>query len=105
MISKRSIFLITAIAVALFFIAIDLRNHLINGASFVVNDDILDKIKFYLNIPGFVIGFLFIMVIYQNIHNYNYYVIETVSIISSSLIYGWIASIIVIKFKNSSNKQ
>lgn len=95
MIQKHKIFLITFWGFLTFFALVDLKNYLNNGASFVVSEDIFDKLKSYLEFPGMVAGFLVVMIVYQNIHNYDFYVLEAVSITTSSMLYGWIMSLVL----------
>ena len=96
--------MIASFCFLLCFVIVDLKNYLKNGAPFIVNDDIFDKLKFYLNLPGEMVGFLIIIIVYQNIHNYDFYAIETISFISSSILYGWITSIILRRFIGTQKK-
>lgn len=82
------------------FTCIDLKNIISNGAAFTVNDDIFDKFKFYATIPGYVPAFLIIFIVYQNIHNYNFYVIELITLLCSSILYGWIIAYVVTKVRS-----
>ena len=95
---KRKVFLIASSVFFLLFALVDLKNHLRNGALYIINDDLFDKIKFYMNLPGYFIGFLVIILVYHNIHNYDSYVLEAVTLVFSSVLYGWITSIISHKF-------
>ena len=84
--------------IMLIFLLIDLKNFLHNGAPFVIDDDLLDKFKFYATLPGLILAFLVILAVYQNIHNYDYFVMESIRILASSLLYGWILKTILVRF-------
>jgi hypothetical protein len=85
---NRKHFFIAALVYILFSLVIDLRNYLVNGEIFIESGDILDSINYYSSIPGFIPSFILILIIYQNIHNYDYYFLWTSSLLFNSLFYG-----------------
>ena len=91
---KHRVFLIVFSLLMVVFVMIDLKNAIQNGAPFVINNDVLDRLKNYATIPGSFLSSLVILVIYQNVHSYDYYVMESIALLSSSALYGWIVSII-----------
>lgn len=91
----RKHFFIAAIVYILFSVLIDLRNYLVNGEIFIVNGDILDSLHFYLNIPGRIISFILIFIVYQNIHNYDFYFLWASSLLFNSLLYGFLVYLLV----------
>ena len=89
--TNKKWFLIGALLYAIFFLGVDLKNLNSNGAFFIVNEDFMDKLKFYSELPGFIPSFVLILIIYQNIHNYDSYVLESFMLLFNSIIYGLIA--------------
>ena len=96
---RRRIFLVTSLLFSAAFAAVDLKNYLLTGAPFVINDDLLDKFKICATLPGVIPAGAVVLLVYQNVHTYNFYVIECITILSSSLLYGWIVSLIVQKIR------
>jgi len=103
--SKFRVFLISSICFIIFFLVIDLKNYYTNGASFVVTGDIFDTLKHYLTIPGSIPSFIVILIVYNNIHNYNYIVMESVTLLSSSILYGFVISLFIRNRKKVSNEN
>lgn len=108
---NRKHFFIGAVAYILFSLLIDLRNYLVNGEIFIVSGDILDSIHFYSSIPGFIPSFILILIIYQNIHNYDYYFLWTSSLLFNSLFYGILLYLLIpyikkiVRHKNNGNNK
>ena len=58
----------------------------------MVSGDLLDRAKFYSSVPGAIPAFALILLVYRNIHNYNYWVSETATLLFSSVFYGFALS-------------
>ncbi len=95
--NKRVIVIIVASFFLVSFLLIDLKNYYYYGAPYITSDDTLDHVKSYLTTPGMIVSFIIVLLIYRNIHDYNYYVVETVALLTSSILYGWLAAILVMR--------
>jgi len=84
----KKYFLIAASIFLLYSLSVDLRNFLENGDVFVVNGDIFDSINFYLSIPGVILSFIPVLIVYQNIHNYDFYFMWSFALIFNGIFYG-----------------
>lgn len=95
---RKSLLIYSACFLAVFLI-IDFKNYISNGAVFIVTGDIIDQFKHYATLPGTILAFIVLIVVYQNIHNYDFVVLEGITLISSSILYGWIVSVIKNRYK------
>ena len=81
------LFLLSAIC-ALPFLAYHLSNWIRYGASFIVGEDLLDKIMYGAAFPGSVLGLLVALVLSGNVHNYNVYLAQALGVIINGFLYG-----------------
>jgi hypothetical protein len=79
--AKRRLFLMTSVLLAAVFAAVDLKNYFVNRAPFYVSDDLFDKFKIYATIPGAIPAFFIVLLVYQNAHAFNFYVLESITIL------------------------
>jgi hypothetical protein len=98
MTQHKKTFLIASGSFLVFFALVAFKDFLVNGAFYIVSGDVLDGIDYYLIMPGSFLAFLLNIIVYQNIHDYNPYTVLLLGSIFSSFFYGWIVSIIIMKW-------
>lgn len=102
---NKKYFLLGVIVFLLFSLSVDFRNYMENGEIFVTKGDFLDSINNYLVIPGFIPSTLLVLLINQNIHNYDFYFMWSFTVIFNSIFYGllfYFLSLVIKKYyKNS----
>ena len=81
-------FVYTTSIFLIFFLISDLILYQMNGKLSIGSNDNFGTLIYYLKMPGSIIGAFLTIIIYQNIHNYDFYFLWIVSIIFSSVIYG-----------------
>ena len=92
--SNRKAFIVVSVCFLSCFLVIDLKNYIVNGSSFIVTGDAFDTLKYYLTIPGYYPTFFIILLMGQNVHNYNYFIMEIFTLLLSSSMYGWVVSLL-----------
>jgi hypothetical protein len=93
-----------AIYVAAYF-AIHLKNLVQVGHFYlVINGDSYDSLFDYLSMPGEIVSFIGIVVVFRNIHNYPFVFSETISLVSNCVIYGAVSFLICRLFRKHGNK-
>ena len=88
MIRRVSGLLLLSALCALPFLAYHVSNWLRYGASFIVGDDLLDKIMYWAAFPGFLIGLFVALVLAGNVHNYNLYLAQAIAVMTNGFLYG-----------------
>lgn len=87
----RKKFLSITFAFFCVFLILDFRDLVHNG--FYASDGTsLYEIVHNFKLPGIMLGGLFVILIYQNMHNYNGHVLIALAIVLNAVIYGIIAT-------------
>ena len=60
---NKKYFFVAASIFVMFFLSVDLKNYISNGAIFVVTGDIFDKVQNFLEYPGEIISYVLILII------------------------------------------
>jgi hypothetical protein len=88
---KKKYFILPVLLFLLVYFLVHLKNYFQVGYFYtVIKDDIFDKFFYYLEMPGSIPGFLLVILIYQNVHNYNDCVAEILITVFNCLFYGFI---------------
>ena len=85
---NKRYFFIPAIIVLLFLLLIDLKNYLLNGEIFITQGDFFDSISSFIEFPGTLLVTLIVLIVYKNIHNYDFYFMWALALVLNTLFYG-----------------